>query len=475
MALPTGQISLNQVNVELGLAGTTQISLNQTNVRTLAGVPSGAISMQNLQGKANAADFVSAVFKPTGTLEANGNCQSFGVVSANNNIYAMSRYTFDTPTEDFVTFSSYTATGTLNYSNEVYVTGSRGAFGSIDGLQNLGTDAAGNIYALINFVNGSNCSLIKFNSAGAVQWARNIAWYAVEAFALAVDSSGNSYFSGNSSTTSYVSKVDTNGNFVWIRSIANNVFRSIHTDGTHVYIGGSRYYSPYWNMVFKLDVNGNLVSHRAITGGTFGWVAALTTDSSANVYVAMVRDYGSGYYQAEVHGFDSGLNVLWANGVSFYTASSQMYPTGIAIDSSNNIYVTVKGATPRYILAKINSSGILQWQRTWIRTSSTNSRAANAVAVTASGKIANTGWQNFGSFNDASFLSVVPNDGSKTGAYTLGSQSATYTTGAATTGTPAPATSTLSISLVTPSNPTYNSVSITLLNRSDLVTTVATM
>jgi hypothetical protein len=52
MTLPaSGPISLNDVNVELTLSGTTTISLNQTNVRALAGVPSGAISMSNLYGK----------------------------------------------------------------------------------------------------------------------------------------------------------------------------------------------------------------------------------------------------------------------------------------------------------------------------------------------------------------------------------------------------------------------------------------
>lgn len=53
MTTPSGTISLNDVNVELGLAGTTNINMNQTNVRTLAGVPSGTISMQNLQNKSN--------------------------------------------------------------------------------------------------------------------------------------------------------------------------------------------------------------------------------------------------------------------------------------------------------------------------------------------------------------------------------------------------------------------------------------
>jgi hypothetical protein len=54
MALPsTGAISLNAVNVELGLSGTTTISMNQASVRTLFGVASGAISMSDGYGKSN--------------------------------------------------------------------------------------------------------------------------------------------------------------------------------------------------------------------------------------------------------------------------------------------------------------------------------------------------------------------------------------------------------------------------------------
>lgn len=53
MTTPSGTISLSDVNIELGLAATTIISMNQSNVRSLAGVPSGQISMSNLQNKSN--------------------------------------------------------------------------------------------------------------------------------------------------------------------------------------------------------------------------------------------------------------------------------------------------------------------------------------------------------------------------------------------------------------------------------------
>jgi len=54
MALPSsGAISFNAINVELGLTGTAQISLNDGAVRTLFGVASGAISMNQGYGKSN--------------------------------------------------------------------------------------------------------------------------------------------------------------------------------------------------------------------------------------------------------------------------------------------------------------------------------------------------------------------------------------------------------------------------------------
>lgn len=57
MVLPTGQISMAQVNTELSRASNQQISLGESPVRALAAKPSGVISMNDLRGKANAPSF----------------------------------------------------------------------------------------------------------------------------------------------------------------------------------------------------------------------------------------------------------------------------------------------------------------------------------------------------------------------------------------------------------------------------------
>ncbi len=52
MTLPaSGLITMADVNVEFGRASNTPITLNDSDVRALAGIPSGAISLNDLHGK----------------------------------------------------------------------------------------------------------------------------------------------------------------------------------------------------------------------------------------------------------------------------------------------------------------------------------------------------------------------------------------------------------------------------------------
>lgn len=88
MPTPTGQISLDDVNIELGIASGTQINMNDADVRALAGVPTGQIAMSDLQGKTGP-EYVAAT---GGTVSTNGNYKvhkftssgTFTVTSAGN-------------------------------------------------------------------------------------------------------------------------------------------------------------------------------------------------------------------------------------------------------------------------------------------------------------------------------------------------------------------------------------------------------
>jgi len=99
MALPSsGAISFNQINVELGLAGTTTISLNQASVRTLFGVASGAISLSNGYGKANQFAFTIASNQTNANLRtlavnAGWNQSSKVVATINSGVFVYSTST----------------------------------------------------------------------------------------------------------------------------------------------------------------------------------------------------------------------------------------------------------------------------------------------------------------------------------------------------------------------------------------------
>ena len=99
MTLPaSGPISLNNVNVELGLAGTTSINMNQASVRTLFGVPSGAISMSNGYGKSNQFSFTISANQTNANLASLGTAAGWNgtsklIATVNSGVYISSNTT----------------------------------------------------------------------------------------------------------------------------------------------------------------------------------------------------------------------------------------------------------------------------------------------------------------------------------------------------------------------------------------------
>ena len=211
----------------------------------------------------------------------------------------------------------------------------------------VGTDSADNIYVFGNGGTGTDQTvgdywdrdafLIKFNKAGVQQWAKFFGGTSVESRggSLAVDSSDNVIITGMTESVSgrneeqFVAKFNSSGTVQWQRSV------------------------------------GTTLRDRGYGVGV---------DSSGNVYVTGQRLF-HGDNRSYLIKFNSSGTVQWQRYFAGANTSSNMqtFGTGIAFDSSDNVYVS--GAAYTYystftgsfrseaILLKWNSSGTLQWSR----------------------------------------------------------------------------------------------------------------
>ena len=133
---------LNQsINVELGYSGTAQISLNDSAVRTLLAVPSGAISLNNAYGKANAFTLTISANQTNAnlrTLAVNAGWNQTVKVNAtiNSGIYVSSN---STATPALTVSGSFP--GGVTLTNNGFIVGMGGA----GGPGNTGAGSAGGL------------------------------------------------------------------------------------------------------------------------------------------------------------------------------------------------------------------------------------------------------------------------------------------------------------------------------------------
>lgn len=141
MATPSGQIGFSDVNLELGVSPTsTQANMGSAPFRTLAGVPSGQISMSNLQNKS----FLSG---------SGGNVD--GLIPGNGYAY----HTFTGP-------GTFTLTSSV--SAEILIVGGGGAGGSDGGGGGTGGGGAGGLlYGTLSLTTGSYPIVVGATSADA--------------------------------------------------------------------------------------------------------------------------------------------------------------------------------------------------------------------------------------------------------------------------------------------------------------------
>jgi len=249
--------------------------------------------------------------------------------------YAM---TIDRSGNTYVTGQAYTGVNndctTIKYNSNgdtVWVRNYNGPGNNTDMGNAIAVDREENVYitgATYGSVNKYDIVTIKYDSAGVQQWASRYdgpGHGSDEGIAIAVDTSGNVYVTGDSPGTSgsddYVTiKYNSTGDTLW----------------------SARYNGP---------------------GAYHDDPHALAIDNSGNVYVTgQSSGSGTGYDYATIKYNSSGIQ-QWA---ARYDDSLQSdIASSIAIDNSGNVYVTGSSGTSishgGYATIKYNSAGTQQW------------------------------------------------------------------------------------------------------------------
>lgn len=360
-------------------------------------------------------------------------------------------------------------------------------------MQTVDFDPGTATYNLTSTMQGANYSfdinITKINSYGNFVWAKKIGGQGDDmAYGMTVDNAGNiyvvGYFSGTAdfdpgsavynlsgagavaANEAYVLKLDSNGNFLWAKSFGSTGYdraHSVKTDSSgNVYVlgefAGTVDFDPgpgvtqlaaagppdfSETFILKLDSNGNFGWAKSFSSPAMDFPKYLALDSMNNVIVTGAF-YGTVDFDPSVATYNltavgasqdifvtklnSSGNFVWARN---FGGDSQEQGNSIAIDGSDNIYVTgdfsgtcnfnlgsgtsnltsVGGSndSDAFIL-KLNSGGNFQWVKS---IGGTADQGGEAIALDGSGGIYCTGYftgtTNFNTEGGAFNLSSVNN------------------------------------------------------------------
>lgn len=309
------------------------------------------------------------------------NDEGYGVTNdTDGNVIVTGR--FNSPT---VTFNPYVLTNTGSYDmflvkfdSTGHILWAKNTVGtSIEEGRSICTDKTGNIYVagifrgtniildstvLTNVMPGySDVFLAKYDKNGHLIWAKSFGGeMADEAVCIVTDTAGNVFFSGNTTSITYVidsltmtnsnshgdiviAKFDSSGHLQWAKNIggnglvecnkictdpAGNVFMTGHYNNYATYFDsfllGSCGYSDFF--IVKYNSNGNAVWAKTPGGSSSDGATGICCDSSGNVYAlgwfnaypivfgnTTLNNPPSGGSNTFIVQYGSSGNVLWAN------------------------------------------------------------------------------------------------------------------------------------------------------------------
>lgn len=185
-------------------------------------------------------------------------------------------------------------------------------------------------------------------------------WWNEYGHGIAVEENGNIYVTGEDYPNALAVKLNSNGDRVWevilTPSGTNSCGRGIDVDNNgHVYVTGESdgaWGSPVRDFsgeddafVAKLDTSGNIQWHTFLGGIGWDYCTGIAVDSSGNVYVtgysgstwgSPLRDHSGWYYDGFVAKLNNSGILQWH---MFLGGTSHDYGYSITVDNSGNIFV----------------------------------------------------------------------------------------------------------------------------------------
>lgn len=285
-------------------------------------------------------------------------------------------------------------------------------------IENAVADNDGNVY----ISTGSGAGDIvgaKINSSGTVLWAKNINGGTGGFIKVTPDGTRTVNRAASAEIDRFVVLDASNGSIVYSRqctsrSVQNGYLAEL--SNTKIYIAG-----------YERDgSNQGFVRQYTLSTGNQDW-SVWYNDGQYSVATSLFYDSSGNVYSGGYHAGDNYFVKMNSSGVLQWARSfggGQGFPKQGAVDSAGNVYVQHNNGTLGHLI-KFNSSGTVQWQRYMAGSANPGSSNSGTVAVLNDDYIMVTFSASDGTGVNA-YQMIVPTDGSKTGSYTVGGKTINY-------------------------------------------------
>ena len=242
--------------------------------------------------------------------------------------------------------------------------------------------------------------LAKFNSSGTLQWQKTTGGYpSSRAVAIGSDDSvyvcGSTYIEDGRGYECLITKFNSSGTLQWQKTLGVSNSNStgvgsiaIGSDGS-VYVCGSTASEDLryrYMLIAKYNSSGALQWQKKLGGSYYDRGNSVAVGTDGSVYFCGTSSAGAGSSDVFITKFNSSGTLQWQKTLGGSDSDSG---NSVAIGSDGSVYICGNtysagaGGSDAFI-AKFNSSGTLQWQKTL---GGSNSDIGNSVAIGSDGSV----------------------------------------------------------------------------------------